>query len=217
MVQIDSKNLRNEIEQLLDTTEEHVRSLNALEAELKDELRQLLNRPIYPGGSQLLGLLMFDSDVDLAVEVQGEEDLESVLDILEREGYQFEEFTEAHHKGVQYGVCASRRGEVKIDLQLRSTKNIQDLREQIQHLPQPSDVELRYLRREKLLMRMIGGAQYVNWKHDMYRELLPALLSDASPRRVHEDMCISHDTLFGGQCTKRKTTTSFCEKHQLEE
>ena len=217
MVQVDSKNLRNEIEQLLDTTEEHVRSLNALEAELKDELRQLLNRPIYPGGSQLLGLLMFDSDVDLAVEVQGEEDLESVLDILEREGYQFEEFTEAHHKGVQYGVCASRRGEVKIDLQLRSTKNIQDLREQIQHLPQPTDVELRYLRREKLLMRMIGGAQYVNWKHDMYRELLPALLSDASPRRVHEDMCISHDTLFGGQCTKRKTTTSFCEKHQLEE
>ena len=217
MVQIDSKNLRNEIEQLLDTTEEHVRSLNALEAELKDELRQLLNRPIYPGGSQLLGLLMFDSDVDLAVEVQGEEDLESVLDILEREGYQFEEFTEAHHKGVHYGVCASRRGEVKIDLQLRSTKNIQDLREQIQRLPQPTDVELRYLRREKLLMRMIGGAQYVNWKHDMYRELLPALLSDASPRRVHEDMCISHDTLFGGQCTKRKTTTSFCEKHQLEE
>ena len=217
MVQIDSKNLRNEIEQLLDTTEEHVRSLNALEDELKDELEQLLNRPIYPGGSQLLGLLMFDSDVDLAVEVQGEEDLGSVLDILEREGYQFEEFTEAHHKGVQYGVCASRRGEVKIDLQLRSTKNIQDLREQIQHLPQPTDVELRYLRREKLLMRMIGGAQYVNWKHDMYRELLPALLSDASPRRVHEDMCISHDTLFGGQCTKRKTTTSFCEKHQLEE
>ena len=217
MVQVDSKNLRNEIEQLLDTTEEHVRSLNALEAELKDELRQLLNRPIYPGGSQLLGLLMFDSDVDLAVEVQGEEDLESVLDILEREGYRFEEFTEAHHKGVQYGVCASRRGEVKIDLQLRSTKNIQDLREQFQHLPQPTDVELRYLRREKLLMRMIGGAQYVNWKHDMYRELLPALLSDASPRRVHEDMCISHDTLFGGQCTKRKTTTSFCEKHQLEE
>ena len=217
MVQIDSKNLRNEIEQLLDTTEEHVRSLNALEDELKDELEQLLNRPIYPGGSQLLGLLMFDSDVDLAVEVQGEEDLESVLDILEREGYQFEEFTEAHHKGVQYGVCASRRGEVKIDLQLRSTKNIQDLREQIQRLPQPTDVELRYRRREKLLMRMIGGAQYVNWKHDMYRELLPALLSDASPRRVHEDMCISHDTLFGGQCTKRKTTTSFCEKHQLEE
>ena len=217
MVQVDSKNLRDEIEQLLDTTEEHVRSLNALEAELKDELRQLLNRPIYPGGSQLLGLLMFDSDVDLAVEVQGEQDLESVLDILEREGYQFEEFTEAHHKGVQYGVCASSRGEVKIDLQLRSTKNIQDLREQIQHLPQPTDVELRYLRREKLLMRMIGGAQYVNWKHDMYRELLPALLSDASPRRVHEDMCISHDTLFGGQCTKRKTTTSFCEKHQLEE
>ena len=217
MVQVDSKNLRNEIEQLLDTTEEHVRSLNALEAELKDELRQLLNRPIYPGGSQLLGLLMFDSDVDLAVEVQGEGDLESVLNILKKEGYQFEEFTEPHHKGVQYGVCASRRGEVKIDLQLRSTKNIQDLREQIQRLPQPTDVELRYLRREKLLMRMIGGAQYVNWKHDMYRELLPALLSDASPRRVHEDMCISHDTLFGGQCTKRKTTTSFCEKHQLEE
>jgi len=217
MVQIDSKDLRDKIEQLLDTTEEHVRSLNALEVELKDELQQLLNRPIYPGGSQLLGLLMFDSDVDLAVEVQGEEDLGSVLDILEREGYQFEEFTEAHHKGVQYGVCASRRGEVKIDLQLRSTKNIQDLREQIQHLPQPTDVELQYLRREKLLMRMIGGAQYVNWKHDMYRELLPALLSDASPRRVHEDMCISHDTLFGGQCTKRKTTTSFCEKHQLEE
>ena len=215
MVQVDSKNLRNEIEQLLDTTEEHVRSLNALEAELKDELRQLLNRPIYPGGSQLLGLLMFDSDVDLAVEVQGEEDLESVLDILEREGYQFEEFTEPHYKGLQYGVCASKRGEVKIDLQLRSTKNIQDLREQIQRLPQPTEVELRYLRREKLLMRMIGGAQYVNWKHEMYREHLPALLLK-TPRRVQEEMCISHDTLFGGQCTKRKTTTFFCEKHQHE-
>ena len=215
MVQVDSKNLRDEIEQLLDTTEEHVRSLNALEAELKDELRQLLNRPIYPGGSQLLGLLMFDSDVDLAVEVQGEGDLESVLNILKKEGYQFEEFTEPHHKGLQYGVCASKRGEVKIDLQLRSTKNIQDLREQIQRLPQPAEAELRYLRREKLLMRMIGGAQYVNWKHDMYREHLPALLLN-TPRRVQEEMCISHDTLFGGQCTKRKTTTFFCEKHQHE-
>ena len=216
MVQVDSKNLRDEIEQLLETTEEHVRSLNTLEDELKDELQQLLNRPIYPGGSQLLGLLMFDSDVDLAVEVRGEDDLESVLDALEKEGYQFEEFTEPHHKGVQYGVCASKRGEVKIDPQLRSTKNILELNEQIQRLPQPNAAELRYLRREKLLMRMIGGAQYVNWKHDMYRELLPALLSDASPRRVREEMCISHDTLFGGQCTKRKTTTFFCEKHQHE-
>ena len=50
MVQVDSKNLRDEIEQLLDTTEEHVRSLNALEIELKHELQQLLNRTIYPGG-----------------------------------------------------------------------------------------------------------------------------------------------------------------------
>jgi len=159
---------------------------------------------------------MFDSDVDLAVEVQGEGDLESVLNILKKEGYQFEEFTEPHHKGLHYGVCASKRGEVKIDLQLRSTKNIQDLREQIQCLPQPAEAELRYLRREKLLRRMIGGAQYVNWKHDMYREHLPALLSDASPRRVREEMCISHDTLFGGQCTKRKTANSYCEKHQHE-
>lgn len=216
MVQVDSKNLRNEIEQLLDTTEEHVQSLNALEVELKDELQQLLNRPIYPGGSQLLGLLMFDSDVDLAVEVQGEEDLESVLDALEKEGYQFEEFTDAIHEGVQYGVCASKRGEVKIDLQLRTTKNIRELNEQIQRLPQPTATELRYLRREKLLMRMIGGAQYVNWKHDMYRDLLPALLSKDSPRRKTEEMCISHDTLFGGQCTKRRTTDSYCEKHQHE-
>jgi len=216
MAQVDTKSLRHEIEQLLDMTEEHVRNLSALEIELKDELQLLLKRPIYPGGSQLLGLLMFDSDVDLAVEVQGEVDLQSVLDILENEGYLFEEFTEAHHKGVQYGVCASKRGEVKIDLQLRSTKNIRELNEQIQRLPQPTATELRYLRREKLLMRMIGGAQYVNWKHDMYRELLPALLSNASPRRVHEEMCISHDTLFGGQCTKRKATTSFCEKHQHE-
>jgi len=216
MAQVDTKSLRQEIEQLLDMTEEHVRNLNALEIELKDELQQPLNRPIYPGGSQLLGLLMFDSDVDLAVEVQGKEDLESVLEVLKREGYQFEEFTDAIHEGVQYGVCASKRGEVKIDLQLRSTKNIQELKEQIQRLPQPTTEVLRYLRREKLLMRMIGGAQYVNWKHDMYRELLPALLSKDSPRRKHEEMCISHDTLFGGQCTKRKTTNSHCEKHQHE-
>ena len=216
MPQVDTKSLRQEIEQLLDMTEKHVRNLNALENELKDELQHLLKRPIYPGGSQLLGLLMFDSDVDLAVEVQGKKDLESVLKVLEREGYQFEKFTDAIHEGVHYGVCASKRGEVKIDLQLRSTKNIQALEEQIPRLPQLTSKELRYLRREKLLMRMIGGAQYVNWKHDMYRKLLPALLSKDSPRRKPEEMCISHSTLFAEQCTKRKTINSHCDKHRHE-
>jgi len=217
MDQVGIKNLRQGIEQLLDMTEEHVLFLNSLETELKDELQQLLKRPIYPGGSQLLGLLMFDSDIDIAVEVQGDEDLEAVLEVLEQKNYQFEEFTDAIHEGVQYGVCTSKKGEVKVDLQLRSTKNIRELKEQIQRLPQPTSKELRYLRREKLLRRMIGGAQYVNWKHDMYRELLPALLSKDSPRRKIEEMCTSHDTLSGGRCTKRKTTNSYCEKHLLEE
>ena len=47
-------------------TKHQSEKLLLLEEQVKEELGELLGREIYSAGSQLLGLLMFDSDIDLS-------------------------------------------------------------------------------------------------------------------------------------------------------
>jgi hypothetical protein len=93
--------------------------------------------------------------------------------------------------------------------------DIAQLETQIANLPKWSSDEITRLRKKKILARAIGGATYVNWKHDIYRNHLPALILSTS-RRTSEEMCQSHNTLLHGQCTKRSSKRSLCDLHQSE-
>ena len=196
-------------------TESLSENLLSKEQEIKQELGELLGRKIHSAGSQLIGLLMFDSDLDLAIAVKSKEDFNSVIDILNDANYEYEPYTGEIYDGLHFGVCKSIMKGVKIDLQLRSRENIESLKTQIANLPQWSNYEISRLRKNKILARAIGGATYVNWKHDIYRTHLPALIFSTS-RRTDEMMCRSHNTLLHGQCTKRATKHSFCDLHQGE-
>lgn len=196
-------------------TKHQSEKLLLLEEQVKEELGELLGREIYSAGSQLLGLLMFDSDIDVAIAVEDERDLEHVLSILESQNFDFEAYTNKIYHGLQFGVCCSVMEGIKIDIQLRSKKNIADLEAQIANLPNWNEEEISRLRREKILTRAIGGSMYVNWKHDLYRLHLPALIL-SNTRRTADEMCRSHNTLLNGQCPKRATHGSYCKLHKNE-
>jgi hypothetical protein len=196
-------------------TEKKTEKLLLIEEGVKKKLGKALGRTIYSAGSQLLGLLMFDSDLDVAVAVNNQDDLNFVLEILGSANFEYEPFTDEIYDGLHFGVCSSVMEEVKIDVQLRSKENIVHLETQIANLPKWSSDETRLLRKKKILARAIGGATYVNWKHDIYRNHLPALIL-STPRRTSEEMCQSHNTLLHGQCTKRPTKHALCDLHQSE-
>ena len=137
-------------------TKNETRSINQkklllLEEQIKEELGELLGREIYSAGSQLLGLLMFDSDIDVAIAVEDENDLKHVLSILESQNFDFEAYTNNIYHGLQFGVCCSVMEGVKIDIQLRSKKNIADLETQIVNLPNWDEEEISRLRKKKYL------------------------------------------------------------------
>jgi hypothetical protein len=186
-----------------------------LELQLKSELENLLGRTVHSAGSQLLGLVMLDSDIDVAVSVEEGKDLQEVVNRLASEGYEFEPYTDPVFAGLQFGICCKKVNGVKVDVQLRSKSNIADLENQIAQLPDHSIDALQRLRRTKVMMRAIGGAAYVNWKHDLYRNHLPALLL-TSQRRENSEMCQSTNTLLGGQCTKRAVKLRRCKLHADE-
>lgn len=194
-------------------TKHQSEKLLLLEEQVKEELGELLSRKIYSAGSQLLGLLMFDSDIDVAIAIEDDSDLKHVLSILESKNFDFEAYINKVYHGLQYGVCCSVMEGVKIDIQLRSKKNIADLETQIANLPYWSEEEISRLRKKKILTRAIGGSIYVNWKHDLYRLHLPALIL-SNTRRSADEMCESHNTLLGGQCPKRATHGSYCKLHK---
>ena len=159
---------------------------------------------------------MFDSDIDVAIAVEDENDLEHVLSILESQNFDFEAYTNNIYHGLQFGVCCSVMEGVKIDIQLRSKKNIADLETQIVNLPNWDEEEISLdFGRKKILTRAIGGSIYVNWKHDLYRLHLPALIL-SNTRRTADEMCRSHNTLLNGQCPKRATHGSYCKLHKNE-
>ena len=184
-----------------------------IEHRVKQKLAIMLERDIYSAGSQLIGLLMFDSDLDVAIVVNDEGDLQNVLEVLKKVNFEFEPFTDESYDGIQFGVCYSTMEGVKVDVQLRSRQNILDLEKQVAELPQWSEKELTLLRQKKILARAIGGATYVNWKHDFYRTHLPALIL-STPRRTKHEMCQSHNTSLQGQCTKRASVGKFCNLHK---
>jgi|GEM_PF-1487149 len=197
-------------------TKHQSEKLLLLEEQVKEELGELLCREIYSAGSQLLGLLMFDSDIDVAIAVEDENDLKHVLGILESQNFDFDAYTNNIYHGLQFGVCCSVMEGVKIDIQLRSKKNIADLEAQIANLPNWDEEEISRLRKKKILTRAIGGSIYVNWKHDLYRLHLPALIL-SNTRRTADEMCRSHKTLLNGQCPKRATHGSYCKLHKNED
>jgi len=184
-----------------------------IEQRVKQKLARKLEREIYSAGSQLLGLLMFDSDLDVAIVINDEEDLQRVLEVLKQSNFEFEPFTDEIYNGLQFGVCYSTMEGVKVDVQLRSRQNMLDLERQVANLPEWSENELSLIRQKKILARAIGGATYVNWKHDIYRNHLPALLL-STPRRTIGEMCQSHNTLLQGQCTKRAFEGKLCNLHK---
>jgi len=196
-------------------TEKQSEQLLLIEQRIKQKLGKALGRTVHSAGSQLLGLLMFDSDLDVAVVVNNQNDLNYVLEILESANFEYELYTDEIYDDLHFGVCFSVMEGVKIDVQLRSKKNIVQLETQIANLPKWSSDEIDRLRKKKILARAIGGATYVNWKHDIYRNHLPALTLSTS-RRTSEKMCQSHNTLLHGQCTKRATKRSLCDLHQSE-
>ena len=204
------------LDALSQNTKHQSGKLLLLEEQVKEELGELLGREIYSAGSQLLGLLMFDSDIDVAIAVEDENDLKHVLGILESQNFDFEAYTNNIYHGLQFGVCCSLMEGVKIDIQLRSKKNIADLEAQIANLPNWNEEEISRLRKKKILTRAIGGSIYVNWKHDLYRLHLPALIL-SNTRRTADEMCQSHNTLLNGQCPKRATHGSYCKLHKNED
>lgn len=204
------------LESLSRNTKHQSEKLLLLEEQIKEELGELLGREIYSAGSQLLGLLMFDSDIDVATAVEDENDLKHVLSILESQNFDFEAYTNNIYHGLQFGVCCSVMEGVKIDVQLRSKKNISQLEAQIANLPNWNEEEISQLRNKKILARAIGGSLYVNWKHDLYRAHLPALIL-SNTKRTPDEMCRSHNTLLNGQCPKRATHGSYCKLHKNED
>ena len=200
---------------LVSETGKRSEQLMLIEQSIKLNLGKTLGRTVHSAGSQLLGLLMFDSDLDVAVAVNNQNDLDYVLRILESANFEYEPYTGEIYQDLQFGVCFSVMEGIKVDIQLRSEENIVQLEAQIANLPEWSSDEIDRLRKKKILARAIGGATYVNWKHDIYRTHLPALVFSAS-RRTDEKMCQSHNTLLHGQCTKRWTEHSRCDLHQSE-
>jgi predicted nucleotidyltransferase len=200
---------------LVSETEKRSEQLMLIEQSIKLNLGKTLGRTVHSAGSQLLGLLMFDSDLDVAVAVNNQNDLNYVLEILESANFEYEPYTDKIYDDLHFGVCYSVMEGIKIDVQLRSNENIAQLETQIANLPKWSSDEITRLRKKKILARAIGGATYVNWKHDIYRNHLPALILSTS-RRTSEEMCQSHNTLLHGQCTKRSSKRSLCDLHQSE-
>ena len=203
------------VDEFLKIIQADTERLAPLEVKVKSELEILLGRTVHSAGSQLLGLVMLDSDIDVAVAVEEGEDLEDVVSQLISQGYEYESYTDDVFAGLQYGVCCNYLNGVKVDVQLRSKSNISDLEQQIAQLPEHSKDAMQLLRRTKVMMRAIGGAAYVNWKHDLYRLHLPALLL-TSRRRENSEMCQSTNTLLGGQCTKRAVEQRRCNLHADE-
>ena len=140
------------LESLSQNTKHQSEKLLLLEEQIKEELGELLGREIYSAGSQLLGLLMFDSDIDVAIAVEDENDLKHVLSLLESQNFVFEAYTNNVYHGLQFGVCCSVMEGVKIDVQLRSKKNISELEAQIANLPNWNEEEISQLRTKKFLL-----------------------------------------------------------------
>jgi len=190
------------LDSILDFSEEEDWGAAEIEDSLTSNLKELLGRDVFPAGSQLLNLRMYGSDIDLATAVKDDNDKKWVINKLKHHGYSYEIFADGTNDFL-FGISMGEFRGIKVDIQLRSESNIKDLGEQISSLPKMNEKSIRRFRREKLLMKAIGGAKYVNWKHDQYRRLVPALI-EAKPRFQHE-MCRGEDPNLGGMCTHRAT------------
>ena len=208
-------NFLNSIDELMSQTEVNSVKFLLTEQKIKAKIENLLSAKVFSAGSQLLGLSMFDSDIDIAVCVNNKSESRKFSDVLISNGFIYKPLIEEAYRGFHFGVCTKEIDGIKVDIQLRSQQNIIDLQNEISMLPKWSKAELQNLKRNKILNRAIGGATYVNWKHDLYRKFLPSLILN-TPRRTEAEMCISRNTLFLGQCTKRAAKNGFCHLHKDE-
>lgn len=195
---------------LLDFSGEAAGQNAEIENSLIPLLKELLGRDVLPAGSQLLNLRMYGSDIDLAIAVRDENDKKWVIDKLKHQGYAYGIFKDGANDSL-FGVSKGEFRGIGVDVQLRSESNIKDLEEQISYLPAMNEKSIRHFRREKLLMKAIGGANYVNWKHDQYRRLVPALI--LSKPRFQDEMCRGKDPNLGGMCTHRAIEDGLCKTH----